>query len=87
MIEQLHDDIVKQIVPPVYKYTADVGNHSVRFKLDRSIDTSHIDTTDPIASILLNNCIHVRVDRENSVCRIAAYCSSHKHVVLDHSSR
>lgn len=83
MIEQLHNDIVKQIVPPKYQYTAQVSEHNVRFNIDKKIDLSHIDTTDPLVKILVENCISVRVNDADCVCEITPYQGDHKAVVMD----
>jgi len=84
MIEQLHNDIVKQIVPPKYIYTAQVCNNSVRFNIDKSIDKSHIDVTDPLVGILVEHCVRVQVDNAANVCRITPYQGDYLNTVLGH---
>lgn len=82
MIEQLYNDIVKQIVPPEYKYRVRLNKNVVRFIIDRSIDVSHIDITDPIARILTEDCVDVRINRTIGKCSIIPYQSDHKNIVM-----
>lgn len=83
MIEQLHNEIVKQIVPPEYKYTARVSPDNVSFSIDKSIDKSHIDVTDPIVKILVDDCISVQINKEANKCYIVPYAGEHKGLVMD----
>lgn len=83
MIEQLYNDIIQQITPPEYKYTALINERTIRFTMNKDIDLSHINTTDPVAKILVDNCIRVHINDREHKCEIVKYKSEHKRVVMD----
>jgi hypothetical protein len=72
-IEGLHNKLVSQLKAPEYKFKMYLRDRAINFKIDTSIDTDHIEITDPISEILLNNCIRVGINVYDKKCYIERY--------------
>ena len=72
-IQELHAKLVSQIEPPKYKYKMRLNENNITFRLDTTVDVSHIEITDPISQILLDECIRVGVDKYNKECYIESH--------------